>query len=97
MNGKYFVVAGNYQQYKDFTKKKCDELWSQGLEVSYSNFVYATVDSLKGYSNPHGWFYGTWKERADINLILLHLMVATKSDSDSMTTFQKLIGELRKK
>ena len=96
MNEKYFVVAGNHQQYKDFIRRKCEELYNTGKEVSLSNFVYATSDSLKGHSNPHGWFIGTWKERADIGHLLFQLIISTREDSPSRDTLLKLADELKK-
>ncbi len=96
MNEKYFVVAGNHQQYKDFVRRKCEELYLIGKEVSLSNFVFATCDSLKGHSNPHGWFIGTWKDRADIGYLMVQLIITTREDSPSKDTLLKLADELKK-
>jgi hypothetical protein len=96
MNEKYFVVAGNHKQYKDFIKRKCKELCLIGKDVSFSNFAYATYDTLKGHSNPHGWFYGTWKERSDIGHLMVQLIISTREDSPSRDTLLKLADELIK-
>lgn len=90
---KYFVVAGNRQQYEYFIRKKSEELWKDGVDITLSNFVYATTDSLKGFRDPHGWFYGTWRDRPDIAQLLIHLIMQTTDDKTSQI-FQKLANEL---
>ena len=80
MSDKYYVVAGNHDQYKAFVHKKTQQLSEMGVtDISYSHFVYVGADgfNLKGISNPHGWFYGTWRERSDIKNILTVLKVCT--------------------
>lgn len=77
MVGKYLVVAGNRNEFQYFIKKKCQELWVPGYNISMSNFVYvAGEDQLRGYSNPQGFFIGTWKERTDLEDIFMLLSVA---------------------
>ena len=76
MAGKYLVVAGNRNEFQIFIKRKCQELWAPGYNISMSNFVYvAGEDQLRGYSNPQGFFVGTWRERNDIEQILNILLV----------------------
>lgn len=80
MSDKYFVVAGNRDQYLNFIKRKTAELWNQGYtSVTLSHFVYATPDSLRGCRNPGGWFIGTWYERPDAEEILKQLFAQTTS------------------
>lgn len=69
---KYFVICGNQQQYSDFIKRKAIELFNQGdTNISLSDFVYVSgPEKLKGYSDPHGWLIGTWRELPDIKIIL---------------------------
>ena len=65
---KNFVIAGNYQQYTDFVRKQVSL-----TTASYkpTDFVCVTgPESLRGYSNPHGWFVGTWRQRPDIKDIM---------------------------
>ena len=71
MNEKYYVITGNYKEYREFIDQKCSELWSQGHDISLSNFVYLThEDQLRGIQNPHGWLYGTWMDNPNIENIL---------------------------
>lgn len=97
MSKKYFVVAGNKEQYLTFIKKKCEELYNLGDEVSLSHFIYVNdINTLKGHTNPIGWFIGNWRERKDINEIIFQLMLA-KSDYIKTEEFTELIKEWRKR
>ena len=75
MNEKYYVIAGNRDQYLNFIKKKSKELWHKGdTSISLSHFVEVNdVETLKGVSNPTGFFVGTWHKRNDIRPILTEL------------------------
>lgn len=78
MSDKYYVVAGNLREFSEFIKKKAIEIFNQGnTSVSLSNFVY--VDSpikLKGYSNPHGWLVGNWRQQPQILEILQQILIS---------------------
>ena len=76
MNQKYIVVAGNYDQFRDFKIKKIQELWESGIFVESTDFIYATEDSIRGHRNPKGWFWGTWRDRKDIDVIITLLRLA---------------------
>ena len=81
MVGKYLVVAGNRNEFQIFIKRKCQELWAPGYNISMSNFVYvAGEDQLRGYSNPQGFFIGTWRERIDLEDIFM-LLSTVMTDS----------------
>ena len=76
MNEKYYVITGNYREYLDFANQKCSELWSQGHEISMSNFIHVTIeDQLRGVQNPHGWLYGTWMDNPSIKELLMAMSV----------------------
>lgn len=77
MNEKYFVISGNLAEFTEFRKRKCEELYKAGRHyISYSHFIYVKdTTSLKGYSKPHGWFIGTWKNRGDIHEIIYELRI----------------------
>lgn len=95
MQGKYYVIAGNAVQAKDFIKRKSLEMWNSGLtSISLSNFIYVPdVVTLRGVSDPHGFFIGTWRERKDIKEILFLLKVATH-DRELIKKFIALENEL---
>ena len=77
MIGKYLVIAGNHGEFNTFIRRKSEELWSPGSNISFSNFVYvAGPDQLRGYSNPRGFFVGTWKERKDLEDVFMLLSTA---------------------
>lgn len=81
MQEKYYVIAGTAIEAKEFIKRKSLEMWNNGeTSISLSNFVYVDVLTLKGVSDPHGFFVGTWRERKDINLILMQLIISTYDD-----------------
>ena len=77
MRKKYFVIAGNHHQYLEFAKQKVTEGWPGDTTLSLSDFVYVShSNTLRGYSKPHGFFVGTWRERKDIREILSLLAIA---------------------
>lgn len=70
---KHFIIAGNHQQFKEFVNKKLSSLTES---FRFTDFVYVSgPEVFRGYSNPHGWFIGTWRERPDIREILSILPV----------------------
>ncbi len=79
MNDRIFVVAGTRAEYNEFTRKKCDELLKEGnTSISLSNFIYVdSEDKLRGFSNPHGYFIGSWRTRSDIERILVQIESAS--------------------
>ena len=67
---KLFVIAGTHSEYKNYVHKKLNE----GSEAFY---VYvSSVDALKGISDPHGVFIGSYKNRKDIRDILNQINIA---------------------
>ena len=92
MNQKYFVVCGNHSEFRVFSNKKIQELWNSGIQAKHTDFIYATEDSIRGHRNPKGWFWGTWRDRKDIDLVLTHLRI---SHSNQNIVLDKLHWELR--
>ena len=65
---KHFIICGNHNEFKEFVNKKLSSLTES---FRFTDFVYVTGPEIfKGYSNPHGWFIGTWRERLDMREIL---------------------------
>ena len=65
---KHFIICGNHNEFKEFVNKKLSSLTES---FRFTDFVYVTGPEIfKGYSNPHGWFIGTWRERSDMREIL---------------------------
>jgi len=78
MNERYFVICGTHNEFVEFINRKCNEIDG----ISLSNFVFINdVLLLKGYQNPHGWFYGTWYNLPNLQDILTQLMLSTVGSS----------------
>jgi hypothetical protein len=84
MKQKVWVIAGNVHQYNEYIRNK-----PLNGDKKYS--YVAGVHVLKGYSNPHGVFIGSWKHRNDIIEILEQLIVSTSDNTDKL---QKIRIEL---
>jgi len=78
---RYFVICYNRDEFKRFIDYKSLELWSAGqTSVSLSHFIYVSgAETIRGYRNPHGWFYGRWKQREDIANILATLLISSET------------------
>lgn len=82
---KKLVIAGNSQQAKDWIRQDATKRFEAG-DTSVSLSDYITVDSpnrIRGISNPHGVFIGTWIERFDLEGIFIQLLHATDITSNS--------------
>lgn len=75
MNDRFFIIAGNYDEAKNFMVNKIGDMWMEGnTSMSLSNFTYVSHwTKLKGLRNAHGWFVGTWRQRSDIKQIVEQL------------------------
>ena len=74
---KVFVVAGNHDEAYTYINRKLEERIANGETVSkIGDYVYVdSVIRLRGVSNPHGVFIGTWKDRPDILEIVFELIM----------------------
>lgn len=80
----------------DFVHKKVNELLLS-TTVSFSDFVYVdSADNLRGYSNPKGWFVGSWREKKGINEIMVQLSLAKRGHVLG-SEFQEILMEWRVK
>jgi hypothetical protein len=94
MKQKYFIVCGNHREFRIFSKKKIHELWNSGTVVEHADFIYATPELIRGYRNPKGWFWGTWRDRKDIDEILTHLRI---SHSNQNVVLDRIHWEVRER
>lgn len=97
MNDKYYVIAGDFKQYNTFIRKKAQELFDAGNKnISLSHFVYVTAVSLKGISNPNGFFVGTWYNRPEMPDIFMQLAMAITDhqgvNSEKYKNLQKTVA-----
>lgn len=95
MNDRIFVISGTNEEYSKFIRKKCEELYlANNTSISLSNFVFvSSVDKLRGYRDPHGYFIGTWCNRRDIEDILYVIEAASTTSNFAL---DKVFLEYRK-
>jgi hypothetical protein len=94
--GPIFIIAGNHQQYKTFIPKKAKELWTPDYNISLSHFHYVTgSETLQGYSNPTGYFIGSWIERKDLDVIFMTLYATIRHD-DKLDNVKRIYDKWRK-
>lgn len=77
MKQRVWVVAGNVNEYNNYVREK-----RLNSDKKYQYVYDAMV--LRGYSNPHGVFIGTWKHRDDIIQILDQLIISTVDKTDKL-------------
>ncbi len=93
---KIYVIAGNHNQAYEYINRKLEERISNGEMVSkIGDYVYVdSINRIKGISNPHGVFIGTWKDRPDIIDIVETLMIQSTSPNSSLG---KILKQLKHK
>lgn len=76
---KTFVIAGTHAEAKFWIKQDLDKRWDNGeTSLTLSHYwIVSNAVNLKGVSNPHGVFVGTWKNRTDILEIVKQLMISS--------------------
>ena len=89
---KYFIVCGSYDQFRTFTNKKYEELMDSGHPIQRTDFIFANAENIRGYRNPRGWFYGTWRDRTDIDELITGLRIL---HSNQNIVLETLHWELR--
>lgn len=86
---RYFIIAGNLQEFNAWRLKNMNRFLGHGL-------VYVVdVTYLKGYSNPEGFFIGSWRQRKDIDEILEQLIIAVMNDEEKLKTLVTLRNEIQ--
>jgi hypothetical protein len=74
MEKPFYVVAGNYDQFRAYLMKQNPRV----------NCRYVSeVDVLRGQSDIRGIFIGTWYKRSDITSILVSLHMANRDNEPS--------------
>jgi hypothetical protein len=95
MNDKYYVIAGNHEEFKAFILRKAMEMTIDGnTSISLSDFVYVSgPETIKGLRNPRGFFFGTWRKRTDLKYILPSLLHQTDVGSTARGVLSRLCTE----
>jgi hypothetical protein len=95
MSEKYFVICGKYEEFVELRRRKCEELSKKGETISFSHFVYVDrPEKLKGYSDPKGFFYGTWRENPHIKDIVITLRVQYRTGQSLPDGVVKVMNEV---
>ncbi len=96
---KLFIVAGTWQEYNEFIRRKADELSKTGYPISLSHFVYvSSYATLRGQRNVHGWFYGSYRQRTDLQDIVMQIRVTNNIPSSKVILpNEHLLSESRTK
>lgn len=77
MLNKIFVLAGNYDQFKQFRPQLIQALKEEHHSFRISDIIYiGGPDTLRGVRDPWGYKVGTWAYRDDIKYIIEQLMIA---------------------
>jgi hypothetical protein len=84
---KTYIVAGSKAQYDHF-------IGQLPISDNPNNYHYvSTADSLRGVSNPHGLFVGTWKQRNDIVDVVQRLLIASHAFNPKL---RKILDEVQR-
>jgi len=76
---RYFIVAGNHSEYKDWLSQNR----SRFPDNNISDFIYVQSSIvLRGYANPHGFFIGTFRYRADLHEIVQTIIMCSHNMSN---------------
>lgn len=86
MNKLFFVVCGNLQEFENYVRNKNSD--SRDYRYVFDR------RTLMGFNNPHGCFYGSWRQREDIQEILMDLIVRTTSGNNKV--LKNLLEEISK-
>lgn len=88
---KTFVIAGDHHQATQWIRQDISYHAQQyGEWRSMLDYIYvSSAERLKGYSNPHGRFVGTWRERKDLREILITLHVQSNPPNPAILPLLK--------
>jgi hypothetical protein len=94
---KTFVIAGTLDQAKTWIKMDAEKRYANGnTSISLSDYVVVNQSlSLKGYSNPHGMFVGTWWERKDIEEIIINLTIQSHTYNKAIDRVKEIYESKR--
>lgn len=78
---KYYVIAGTRQEFEAYILSKSMLLFAAGeTSISLSHFVYVSCpEILRGVENPKGWFIGSFRQRKDIDDIIIALLISKQA------------------
>ena len=86
-----WVIAGSNAQFLT---------WMQSNQHKYPNVRLMHVSNanvIRGFTNPHGIFVGTWLDRPDIEDILMVLWTSTHETNEGLSRALELFKERKRK
>jgi hypothetical protein len=90
---KVYVIAGNNSEFVQYRAKKYTELNQAGVPVPLGHWVNVSSHNvIRGTSDPHGVFIGTWRDRLDINDILSTISVCSRAPSPAIDKLRQEIS-----
>jgi len=94
---KTFVIAGNNHQAKHWIDENIKKRYKAGeTSLTLSDYVYvSSPEKLKGISDPHGVFVGTWYERADMLEVIQTLRHCTRVRNEKLNIIMDLYMQYR--
>lgn len=91
----FYVIAGNRNEADQWIKSNIDKRIKAGESPKWNEYYYVSdVSRIKGISNPHGVFVGTWQTRDDIRGIVETLMIQS---SHANPALGKILTNIKKK
>jgi hypothetical protein len=95
---KFFVIAGTIEQARNWIKEDAKRRWEAGeTSVSLSDYISVfNPTQIKGYSNPHGRFVGTWWNRDDIPDLITHLTIQSIGFNPGLDTAREIYESKRR-
>ena len=89
MTNRYFIVAGNHAEYKDWLRENRSRFPANNI----NDFIWVhSSDVFRGSANPHGFFVGTFASRADLHDIVQTIIMC--SHNMSLQTKSDLINRV---
>ena len=74
MTNRYFIVAGNHAEYKDWLRENRSRFPANNI----NDFIWVhSSDVFRGSANPHGFFVGTFGSRADLHDIVQTIVMSS--------------------
>lgn len=91
---KTFVVAGTHEQAQNWIRKNITDVANNyGEWRSFGDYVIVNSEvNLKGFSNPHGVFVGSWRERKDLKPLLLQLHMQSNPANPKILDLMREVG-----
>ena len=93
---KTFVIAGTKHEADYWIITDLSKKYPFNTSMSMSDYVYvASPEKLKGISDPHGVFIGTWYERPDMLEVIQTLRHCTRVRNEKLNIIMDLYMQHR--